>query len=177
MLNAATTIGDAGEGEQDHVEHAEEVALDLLFLLRRELGLRQRLDAGRHQLHDLVTQRLLADPVLRGDEHRRDRVGPAGEQLLGGRERERGVGDRAEAVGVAERGDPDDRDLDRLGRQDRGAVPDGEVAVLRRGAVDDDLVGGGGRTTLGQPVGVQRRVVDPVGGGGGGTVATDALAV
>ena len=100
----------------------------------------QRLDPCRHQLLDLVAQRVRADAVLGGDEHGGDAVGPVGQQVAGGVEGERRVGRRAEAVDVAERGDADDRDLDGVGREDRGAVADGEVAVLRRAAVDDDLV-------------------------------------
>ena len=139
--------------------------------------LRQRLDPRRHQLRDLVAQGLGADAVLGGDEHGGDAVGPVGQQVASRVEREGRVGRRAEAVDVAERGDADDRDLDRVGREDGGAVADGEVAVLGRAAVDDDLVRRGRGAALGEAVRVEVGIVDPVGGGGGRAVAADAVAV
>ena len=40
MLNVATTRAIAGEGQQERLEHAEEVALDVLLLLGGQLGCR-----------------------------------------------------------------------------------------------------------------------------------------
>ena len=103
--------GDPGEGQQDRLEHVEEVGADVVLLLGGQLCLRQGLDAGRDLLDDLVAQGLPAHAGIGGHEDGRDGVRALGEQLARLRQRERRVGRRAEAVELAERGDADDRDL------------------------------------------------------------------
>ena len=111
--------GDHGERQQDGLEHAEEVALDLGHHLVGQLGAGEGLGVGRHRRGDVVAQLVLAHAVVCGDTDRRHLAGSAdelGRRVVG----ERGVGHRARAVGAAERGDPDDRDVDRLGHLDDG---------------------------------------------------------
>ena len=85
--------------------------------------------------------------------------------------------DRSEPVLATERGDPDDRDLHRLGGGDDRRVAHGEVTILGRAAVDHDLVGCLRSPTFDELVGVEVLVLDPVAGERGRAVAAELLAV
>ena len=108
-----------------------------------------------------------AHAVLGGDEHGGDAVGPVGQQVAGGVERERRVGRRAEAVDVAERGDADDRDLDRLrgedawcGRRRRGR----RASAAPRSMTTSSAAPSAARRPSASWYGLSVGVVDPVGG-------------
>ena len=72
-----------------------------------------------------------ADAVGGAHEHGRDLVRAPGEDLLRRVGVERDVRDAADALGVAERGDADDRDRDPRRGEHLGGVADGEVRVGR----------------------------------------------
>ena len=86
MLNVATIEGDAGERQQDDLEEAEEVALDVGLLLGGQLVLASAPRSAPASAAAISSRRRLgADAVLGGDEHGGDAVGPVGQQVAGRR--------------------------------------------------------------------------------------------
>ena len=85
-------------------------------------------------------------------------------------------------LGVAERGEADDRDGDAGGREHRGRVADREVvppsAVARSITTSVGVLGRAPRgAALRERQPAQLRIVDPVGGDGRGSIAANRLAV
>ncbi len=158
--------GDPGERQQHRAEQAEEGAVDVGLLLGGELRRGQHLHVASrrvasHRLADAGRQLVVAHAAGGAHEHGRYAAGAAGEQALGRCEVEADVARGPEAVGVAERDDPDDGDGDAVRREDGRVVADVQVAALRAGPVDHHL---GGGTGLGwAPLGELERAQRPVG--------------
>ena len=93
--------GDAGERQQQRLEEAEEVALDVALLLGRELGAGERFDPTRQCGGDSGFELLGGDAVHGAHEHAGDRVGTSGEKLLRRVGVEGDVGHAADPFGLA----------------------------------------------------------------------------
>ena len=127
MLNVATSRATAANTSQEDAQESDEVGVDLVVRLVDEIVAADDLDAIRHHVGDARHERLLADAVVGLDEQRGHATRLTGHVLFGAGQRERGERRRAEPVLAAERRDPDDLDLDRLGRGDDRVVADRQV--------------------------------------------------
>ena len=169
--------GDAGEGEQHGLEEAEEVTLDVArcsavssapVSASMPSGSSALIRASRCVGGDSARSARTRTPVSESD--------AAGEQLLGGVGVEGEVRDPADVVGLAVRGQSDDRDRDRLGREH------GRSRRRRQGRRARRSLGRSTTSPLadaGAPVGQREPaelwVGDPVGGDGGGSIAADRV--
>jgi hypothetical protein len=169
--------GDAGERGERAAQHGQEVGVDLVDPVLGQLGAGQGLDAPGEPGGDAVDQRLLRHARVCLDQDAADQVRVAAEVALGGMAGEPGPRDLTQAVLVAEGGDAHHPHPQRGRDLDGGHVTDGQVARLGGTPVDDDLVVGPGRPALGQPVGVEVGVGDPVAAQAWGPAATNGLTV
>nr|WP_264159837.1 hypothetical protein [Actinomadura montaniterrae] len=119
---------------------------------------------GQHGA-DARGQRVLAHPTCGADRDAADTAGRLRDVPLRALQAERGERRLAERVLAAELADPDDRHGNALGREDGRPVADLQLSLVGEHLVDDDLVRCARRASLGEPVGVELRVVEPVPGG------------
>jgi hypothetical protein len=168
--------GDEREHDQRLLERFGVLALDLLFQLAGQLGASQRLETVGEHRFEVAGELGLAHARLGRHGDARRLAGLGHEYLIREVGGEAGEGGRALAVGATECRQADDGHVDRVGRPHHGRVANSQVTSLGRRLVDDDLAWRVGRAALGQVVGVEPVVVDPV-AGDRGPAAADGVAV
>ena len=153
--------GDDREDEHERVEELQEL-LELILQLLGDGGPGECLQAMRERGPEVAGQLLLGDTRL-GNEQNAGVFAGRGDQPLRDRGGEQHHGRAAGTVRAAEPGDAHDADpLRRAVHQDRGGVPDPQMAVARALGVDHDLPGPLRRVARQEVVGVERGDLVPV---------------